>query len=346
MGSSLRDKWRLDSLLDTGGMASVYAATHRNGSRGAIKLLHSALSQQEDVRQRFLREGYVANKVGHAGAVAILDDDVTEDGSVFLVMELLEGESLDARIKRDGGLPAMEVLRIADQVLDVLKSAHTRGIVHRDIKPGNVFLTWDRKVKLLDFGLARVREASGFQQKQTRDGVVMGTVNYMAPEQARGKTDQIDARTDLFAVGATMFTALSGRNVHAGKTAMDRMVSAASVPARSLTSVMPAAHPALVTLIDRALAFSQDDRWPNASTMQGGVQNVRIEMHTSGFKSEPPPPLPSWDEPPVQVDFDQSRSDLTEPGAGLSFIDRMGGDSAIQVSESMLDDPDKRARKK
>jgi serine/threonine-protein kinase len=324
VGSSLRDKWRLDSLLDTGGMASVYAATHRNGSRGAIKLLHPALAQQEDVRQRFLREGYVANKVGHAGAVAILDDDVSEDGSVFLVMELLEGESLDTRIKRDGGLPAMEVLRIADGVLDVLKAAHMRGIVHRDIKPGNVFLTWDRKVKVLDFGLARVRDASGFQQKQTRDGVVMGTVNYMAPEQARGKTDQIDQRTDLFAVGATMFTALSGRNVHPGKTAMDRMVSAASVPARSLASVLPTAHPALVTLVDRALAFSQDDRWPNASTMQGGVQTVRIEMHTSGYKSEPPPPLPSWDEPPVHVDFDKSRSDLTEPSAGLSFIDRMG----------------------
>lgn len=103
VGRVLRDKWRLDALLGLGGMAAVYAATHRNGKRGAIKLLHTELSVDTDVRARFLREGYVANKVGHPGAVAVLDDDTADDGSVFLVMELLEGESVDARAQRFGG---------------------------------------------------------------------------------------------------------------------------------------------------------------------------------------------------------------------------------------------------
>lgn len=343
VGTVLRGKWRLDALLDTGGMASVYAATHRNGSRVAIKLLHPALSKQDDVRRRFLREGYVANKVGHPGAVCITDDDEADDGSVFLVMELLEGESLDAKLKREGRVPAAEAVRIADRVLDVLAAAHAKGIVHRDIKPGNVFLTRERGVKVLDFGLARVREASAFQERMTRDGVVMGTVNYMAPEQARGKTDQIDARTDLFAVGATMFTAISGQHVHRGTTAMDRMIAAASVPARSLSTALPGAHPTLVAIVDRALAFARDDRFPNAATMQGALQAARVEIHS--VLGEPRSDGAS-DVAPVEVRFDDDAAgasrvfDLAARDAGLSFIDRPPADegSAIQVSESMIED--------
>jgi serine/threonine-protein kinase len=311
VGALLRGKWRLDRLLDTGGMASVFAATHRNGSRVAIKLLHASLSQQTDVRSRFLREGYVANKVGHPGAVNVLDDDEAEDGAVFLVMELLEGESLDARLRREGRVLVAEALRIADGVLDVLAAAHAQGIVHRDVKPGNVFLTRDRKVKVLDFGLARVREATGFQQKLTRDGVVMGTVNYMAPEQARGKSDQIDARTDLFAVGATIFTAVSGLHVHEGATAMDRMIAAASIPVRSLREVAPHVPPNVVAIVDRALAYRRDDRWPNAATMQGALQAARIAIHeptrssTSSVTTAPagstPPPLTRSLPPPPRL---------------------------------------------
>lgn len=340
VGSVLRGKWRLERLLDTGGMAAVFAATHRNGSRVAIKLLHTALSRQEDVRSRFLREGYVANKVGHPGAVQIVDDDEAEDGSVFLVMELLEGESLDGRLKRDRRVPVREALRIADGVLDVLAAAHGKGIVHRDIKPGNIFLGRDRKVKVLDFGLARVREASGFQERQTREGVVMGTANYMAPEQARGKTDAIDARTDLFAVGATLFTILTGEHVHEGPTAMDRMIAAASIPVRSLAVAMPAAHPALVALVDRALAFERDRRWPNAITMQGAVSTARVTV-VAEPPSEPPPAELLPEVHPVDVRFDEAPRDAVEEG--LSFIDavapgKVASDSAIQVTDSMIDD--------
>src|SRR5208282_3560858 len=156
VGQVLKEKWRLDGLLGVGGMAAVYAATHRNGSRVAIKLLHPELSTHHEVRTRFLREGYVANAVGHEGAVRITDDDVAEDGSAFLVMELLDGETLeDRRIRSGGQLNEDEVLSVADQLLDVLIAAHAKGVIHRDLKPDNVFITRTGQVKLLDYGIAR-----------------------------------------------------------------------------------------------------------------------------------------------------------------------------------------------
>src|SRR5580704_7491550 len=170
VGTTLHNKWRLERLLGVGGMAAVYAATHRNGARGAIKMLHLQVSLDAEARRRFLREGYLANAVGHPGAVSVLDDDVAEDGSAYLVMELLEGESLETRAERRGGrLPPAEVLVYADRLLDVLAAAHHKGIVHRDIKPDNVFVTQDGTLKLLDFGIARLRDGRG-SATMTADG--------------------------------------------------------------------------------------------------------------------------------------------------------------------------------
>ncbi len=218
VGIVLREKWRLDSLLGVGGMAAVYAATHRNGKRGAVKMLHLELSGDADARKRFLREGYAANAVDHPGAVSVLDDDVAEDGSVFLVMELLEGSSVDARAASRPGrkLDAGEVLAIADQLLDTLVVSHAKGIVHRDIKPENLFLTKAGHVKVLDFGLARLRDLNlgSKGQRMTATGSVMGTPAFMPPEQALGNWDSVDARTDLYAVGSSMFCLLTGRFVH------------------------------------------------------------------------------------------------------------------------------------
>src|SRR5262249_51465663 len=135
VGQTLNGKWHIDRLIDLGGMAAVYQATHRNGKRVAIKMLHPFIAMRADVRERFLREGYVANQVDHPGAVSILDDDVTPEGLPFLVMELLEGESLDAWMSRVGEvLPIPDVLAVADQVLDVLSAFHARDVIHRDIK--------------------------------------------------------------------------------------------------------------------------------------------------------------------------------------------------------------------
>src|SRR6185312_7505302 len=222
----LREKWRLDLLLGVGGMAAVYAATHvNNGRRAAVKLLHTELGANTEVRTRFLREGYLANKVDHPGTVAILDDAVGEDGSVFLVMELLDGETVEDRRERTGVLPAHEVLSLADRLLDVLAVAHGKGIVHRDIKPENVFLTRDGQVKVLDFGIARMRELQATRLTLTSAGAI-GTPAFMPPEQARGRWDDVGPRSDLWAVGATMFTLVSGRLVHHAETVNELMLAA------------------------------------------------------------------------------------------------------------------------
>jgi len=287
VGRVVKEKYRLDVLLGVGGMAAVYAATHRNGSRVAIKILHSELSVSSDVRTRFMREGYVANAVGHEGVVRVSDDDVAEDGSAFLVMELLDGETLEERRIRQGGhLGEDEVLSLADQLLDVLVAAHAKGIVHRDLKPENVFLTRDGRVKVLDFGIARLRELST-RSRATRSGHTMGTPAFMAPEQARGLWDQVDGQSDIWSVGATMFTLLSGTEVHSGRTANEVLIAAATQPAPQLTSVLPDVSTAVAGVVDQAIAFEREHRCRDASTMQQLVRAAYHDRHGAPLSSAP-----------------------------------------------------------
>ena len=194
-GSILRGKYRIDRVLGFGGMAAVYAATHRNQKRFAVKVLHSDLSHRRDLRTRFVREGYAANTVGHPGAVAALDDDVAEDGSAFLVMELLDGAALHSLTDTDAGaLPVQDTLLIAHQLLEVLSAAHAKGVIHRDVKPANLFVTTSGQVKVLDFGIARVKDASA-DVHSTKTGTSLGTPAFMAPEQAMALPREIEART-------------------------------------------------------------------------------------------------------------------------------------------------------
>jgi serine/threonine protein kinase len=272
VGTTLREKWRLDNLLGVGGMAAVYSSTHRNGNRVAIKLLHPELAVNQEIRQRFLREGYLANKVEHPGAVTVLDDEVDDEGAVFLVMELLDGETLADRCERKArSLAVEEILLVADQLLDVLAAAHDKKIVHRDIKPDNIFLCRSGEIKLLDFGIARLRELS---TSATRTGAAMGTPAYMAPEQARARWKEVDARTDVWAVGATLFRLLTGRVVHQADTVNEQLLAAMTRPAPSLQSIVPTAPPVVVEIIDRALAFDRKDRWPDARRMQQAVRSA------------------------------------------------------------------------
>jgi len=299
-GVVLKEKWRIDAQLGEGGVAAVYAATHRNGKRVAVKVLHPHLASIPEVRDRFLREGYLANRVDHPGAVGVTDDDVTNDGLVFLVMELLDGESLEKRLAREGRLPPKDVLAITDALLDVLSAAHAKGIIHRDIKPENIYLCRDGGQKLLDFGIARLHEQAAKNATQT--GAAMGTPSYMPPEQARGRWELVDARSDLWAVGATMFALLTGRSVHEAETVNETLLLAMAQPAPALASVWPEAPAPIAAIVDRALAFGMRDRWPDATSMRQAVQGARQRVSAQALAPRLPAPGAPPMTPPARTD--------------------------------------------
>jgi len=275
VGSVVNEKWHLDELLGVGGMACVYSATHRNGRRVAIKLLHPPMCAQPGIVARFLREGYLANRVGHAGAVAVLDDDRTDDGAVYLVMELLEGHSLERYAKAGRPqLPRATTLRLVAETLDVLVAAHSRGIIHRDIKPANLFLTNDGHVKVLDFGIARLLEASSGGQQLTQSGAALGTPSFMPPEQARGRWEQVDARTDVWAVGATAYALLRGDRPRHAETTQEEMLLAMTQPLEPLARVVPGIAPEIAAVVDRAVAHERDARWPDAAAMRRALASL------------------------------------------------------------------------
>ena len=274
VGSTLRDKWRLDSLIGLGGMGAVYRATHRNGMRGAVKLLHPERAVDAEVKRRFLREGYLANKVEHQGAVRILDDDEAE-GTVFLVMELLEGMTLEQQALTAGGALAADVTMLAiDQLLDTLAAAHDRGIIHRDLKPANLFFTTAGVLKILDYGIAGLNEPANESRTATQTGIGMGTPAFMAPEQARGRWDEVDAQSDLWSVGATMFWLLTGTTVHDEGTLQEQLAATFTTPARSIRSVEPTVPLALAAVVDRALGLDKKNRWKDARAMRRALRTA------------------------------------------------------------------------
>jgi serine/threonine-protein kinase len=282
LGSTLRDKYRLDSVLGIGGMAAVYAATHRNGRQVAVKLLHPALSANSDARARFAREGLVANKVRHPGVVAVLDDDVTEDGAAFLVMELLEGSTLEELWETHGRrLPLPAVMAVGIALLDILVAAHAAGVVHRDIKPANLFLTHHWQIKILDFGISRLQSIQSATSTQT--GVMLGSPAFMSPEQALGRAAEIDQRTDLWAAAASLFTLASGAFVHDAPSGQEMLIRAATTPVRSLAVALPEVPGLISAVIDRALSFRREERWSSAGEMSVAL----AEASRASFGEEP-----------------------------------------------------------
>jgi eukaryotic-like serine/threonine-protein kinase len=290
VGTTLLDKWHLDALIGIGGMASVFAGTHRNGLRGAVKILSEPFSREADIHARFLREGYIANRVDHPDAVRVLDDDTTSDGRAFLVMELLEGRALHVLAEGGGGrLDAGCVLFVADRVLDVLAAAHDKGIVHRDIKPENLFLTFEGHVKVLDFGIARMQEEKSPAPRATQSGSPMGTPAFMAPEQARGRWDLVGPQSDVWSLGATMFTLLAGEVVHNEETVAEILSAAFTKPARSIATAMPDLPKPIADLVDRALALEPAARWSGARAMQAAVREAYREIFGEALPKVAPP---------------------------------------------------------
>jgi serine/threonine-protein kinase len=280
IGQTLGGRWVLQSVLGVGGMAAVYAATDPVGQEAAVKILHPEIGRRRELCERFMREGMVANRIQHPGVVRVLEHGAVDERLVFLVLERLHGESLGERVAREGMLPLPDLLDVLEQVLDVLAVAHGAGIIHRDLKPDNLFLTEDGRVKVLDFGIARVLETAP-DDLRTRTGMAMGTLPYMAPEQALGRRDEIDGRVDIFALGATAFRIITKRRVHEADSEAGLLVAMASKPAPPLRSVAEHVPENVAGIIDVALAFHRDARYPDARTMQEDVRAVQ--------RAEPPP---------------------------------------------------------
>lgn len=272
VGSLLDAKWQLDGLLGRGGMATVYAATNRSTkARVAIKVLLAEFAQDLDVRERFVREARIANSIDHPACVAVLDEGLSDRGEIFLVMELLEGTTLDAYVRSKGPKLSFEQkLAFFEPVLEVLGECHAAGIIHRDIKPANIFLTSKGQVKVLDFGIARLRETKSAIEA-TKQGTVLGTPAYMSPEQALGLGDLVDGRSDLWSVGACIYTLISGRRVHHARSENESMVMAATRSAGSLAIVAPEMPVEVVTFVDKALAHDKAHRFADARAMRGAL---------------------------------------------------------------------------
>jgi serine/threonine-protein kinase len=302
--------WTLERVLGVGSMASVFFGRRADGWVAAVKILHPYLHDNDELRRRFLREGPIGSALSAVGPLCeglpqVLESGMAEDGTAYMVMELLEGETAFDRLARMGTFPTGQVLWLAHQVLDVLIVAHTYGVVHRDLKPENLHIGTDGRLKVLDFGIARVLEefpnAIGAlpKKEKTKTGVAMGSCQYMAPEQAIGQVREIDGRTDLFALGATMFHLLSGRYIHGNLIDVGLMIAAASQQVPPLGSVSPAVPPAVCAIVDRALSFPKTQRYPDAATMRSDVQALRSGRQppyvTAVAEGRIPPgsPLPS-----------------------------------------------------
>ncbi|MEC7518670.1 MAG: protein kinase [Myxococcota bacterium] len=257
VGAVLGGRYRVLRVIGSGGMGAVYEAEHELiGRRVAVKLLHPELAARREVLQRFRNEARAAGAIGHPGIVRALDIGRTEGGAPFLVLELLDGRDLETELAARGPLPVAEAIDVAVAIADAVAAAHALEIVHRDLKPANVFLTDAGEVKVLDFGISKVRGALQ-TSPDTRSGVLLGTPAYMAPEQL-GDGAAADARSDVYALGAILYRCLTGRLPH---TASNLPALLAAILEGSVAPIeRPDVKPALDLLVRRALDPDPDAR--------------------------------------------------------------------------------------
>jgi eukaryotic-like serine/threonine-protein kinase len=299
VGEVINGKYRLVRLIGEGGMGAVYEARHEYlGSAVALKFLDSELARRPGLVARFLQEARVSASIRSPHVVQVSDVDQSAAGLPYLVMELLEGESLQRVVSRSGKLPVETALDFAVQILNGLEAAHGASVVHRDLKPDNVFVVPTRQgplIKLLDFGIAKLRISDEFQRGLTRPGVLMGTPEYMAPEQAFS-ADTVDLRADIYSLGVMLFEMLTGRRPMA---ADDPRIMAAAVlagKAPSLNDVDPSLPAGLSAILQRALAGRINDRFPSAEEMRGALAPFCRPTPNSGLEiygSSPQPPTPA-----------------------------------------------------
>jgi serine/threonine protein kinase len=278
LGTVINGKYRLTRLLGDGGMGSVYEAEHTVlGTRVAIKVLHPELARRTGLVERFLQEARVAAQIRSAQVVHVTDVDRTPDGHAYLVMDLLEGEPLSSLLDRQHKLSVATACEYALQILAALEAAHALGVIHRDLKPENVFVTFvagKPVLKLIDFGIAKARRDELPQKKLTVAGVVMGTAEYMAPEQARS-ADRVDGRADIYAAGVMLYEMLAGERPVAGEDARAIALKVEHGEVVPLVRAAPLVPGELAGLVHRAMAARPELRFATATDMRLALEKVR-----------------------------------------------------------------------
>jgi len=272
VGTVLAAKYRLDRIIATGGMATVFAGLHAWTERAvAVKILNYEHARDPEVVRRFLQEARAAAQLKHPNVVDVLDMGQDQDGTVFLILELLEGETLKAYLKR-GALGVPEVSSLLVPILRALSAAHAKGVVHRDIKPDNIFLatgpSGEIVPKLLDFGIAKV--ASG-DSTSTRTGTMVGTPQYMSPEQVRGERE-VGTAADVWSMGVLLHYGLSKKMPFNAESAAAVLARVLTERARPLREVAPEVPDALAVVVDRALQHDPAHRYADMGQMLAALE--------------------------------------------------------------------------
>ena len=286
-GSLLGGRYRVGSVLGEGGMGAVYEAVQEDlHRRVALKVLHDHYASDPELRGRFRREAHVVAKLEHPNVVQINDFQTNDGEPPFLVMELLHGENLRDLLKRSVRLPPERVAFIAVQVLSALEAAHRANVVHRDIKPDNIFLertsAQEDLVKVLDFGVAKLLGGEP-SVRLTRQGLVVGTLSYMSPEQALG--DSVDGRADLYALAAVMYVALAGRKPFDASTPSALLQKILHETPAPLVSIRSDVGDGLSAVVARALAKRPDDRFATAAEMARALAPFSKPTPTVGLET-------------------------------------------------------------
>ena len=341
IGRTLKGTYRVESLLAKGGMGAVYEARHlRLGRTFAVKVLLDGEANDSERVASFRAEAETIAQLAHPHIVQVLDVDETDDGLPYFVMEHLTGETLAARLRRDGALPVLEALLVTFQIAAALAQVHARGIVHCDLKPGNIFLVRvDNErafVKMLDFGVSRAFDPPGVPCSA---GLVLGTPNYMAPEQARGLSD-LDQRVDQFALAAMAYEMLSGRTAFKRDEPGQVMATVLSAEPVPLSEVAPWLPAAFDKVLRRALSKAREERFPSVSRFAWELGNAAMQegidpdagwlppsarpgrYHGAGKQVESviPPPDSRGSDPPTRVEGharSAERSPSTAPAKQL-----------------------------
>src|SRR5579871_1993072 len=300
-------RYRVTRQIGRGGMGAVFEAVHESlGQKTAVKVLHPEYSANPDIVKRFFNEARAAAMVQHPGLVKIFDYGQLDDGTIFLLMEYIDGELLRDRIQRRGGRLALaEALTVARQLASALEAAHARGIVHRDLKPGNVIVVRDaetvsgERVKLLDFGVAKVLATADGETPapdeesllHTSTGMLLGTPTYMAPEQCRG-AGGVDQKADVYSLGVMLFQMLAGRPPFSGLGAGDLIAAHITLAPPPLREASPETPPEVALLVAETLLQSAPAR-PLMSQVALRLERLGNPAVSTPAPEPAPPPAPA-----------------------------------------------------